>query len=90
MRNKLYFEKAATDFLGTLDAKRYKQVVQNIFRLIPEGSPHDSKKLQGHTFHRIDSGEYRIIYERIGDTIMIVLVDKRNDDEVYKQLRRLT
>lgn len=39
----------------------------------------------------VDCGEYRIVYrfKPEEDLVEIILVGKRNDDEVYKQLARL-
>jgi len=34
-------------------------------------------------------GEYRIIYRISSETIFITLVGKRNDDDVYRRMRRL-
>jgi mRNA interferase RelE/StbE len=54
--------------------------------------PADSKELTGYSnYYRVDSGEYRIIYRfnASEDLVEIILVGKRNDDEVYKQLKRL-
>ncbi len=38
-----------------------------------------------------DEGEYRIVYrfDVDADLVEVILVGKRNDDEVYKQLKRL-
>lgn len=40
--------------------------------------------------YRVDSGEYRIIYRFIPveNLVEVVLVGKRNDDDVYKRLTR--
>ncbi|TAG72751.1 MAG: type II toxin-antitoxin system RelE/ParE family toxin [Oscillatoriales cyanobacterium] len=54
--------------------------------------PNDSKQLIGYLgYYRVDSGEYRIIYNfnPEEDLVEIILVGKRNDDEVYKKLERL-
>ncbi|MBS1958376.1 MAG: hypothetical protein JST80_02795 [Bdellovibrionales bacterium] len=52
--------------------------------------PHDSQVSKGHApLRRVDVGEYRIIYIVEGDVLKIALVGKRNDDEIYKQLKRL-
>ena len=52
--------------------------------------PHDSKKLSNGD-RRVDVGEYRIIYRFDVDAqiIEVVLIGKRNDGEVYKQLKRI-
>ena len=79
----------AKDFLDQLDPKRFRQVVKKIFSLMENPKPSDSKPLQGFLFWRTDIGEYRIIYRVEGNVLKVALVDKRNDDEVYKKLSRL-
>jgi mRNA-degrading endonuclease RelE of RelBE toxin-antitoxin system len=37
---------------------------------------------------RNDVGEYRIVYDVQGDTLRVLVVGKRNDDAVYKALKR--
>jgi mRNA interferase RelE/StbE len=40
--------------------------------------------------YRVDSGEYRIYYE-VDDrerTVVVLLVAKRGDDEIYRRLKR--
>mgnify|MGYP003547500942 FL=1 len=54
--------------------------------------PADSKKLRGYyKYYRVDSGEYRIVYtyNSTADLSEIILVGKRNDDEIYQKLERL-
>lgn len=78
--------------------KPARQIAARISRLRMDPHPQDSKKLQGTDLLRVDSGEYRIIY-RIGkeanpDTgkeepvLLIDAIGKRNDDEVYRHIRR--
>jgi len=38
----------------------------------------------------VDCGEYRIIYYVDGEVLRVPLIGKRNDDEVYKRLQRLS
>ncbi len=89
MRN-LSLTHKAQDFLKALQAKPFKQITMGIIELTQNPQPHDSKALKGYTgLFRKDSGEYRIIYRYDDSTIYIMLIGKRNDDEVYKQLERL-
>jgi mRNA interferase RelE/StbE len=75
--------------LNSLPAKHFKQVVTKALALTSEPFPSDSKALHGHEgLFRIDSGEYRIVYAVMEDAVQIILVGKRNDDEVYRQLSR--
>ena len=55
-----------------------------------EPYPHDAAQLTGYPFHRVDVGEYRIVYRATETEIELLLVGKRNDDEIYKQLKRKT
>ncbi len=49
--------------------------------------PPDSIHMQGYPFKRVDIGEYRIVYRVEGDCVNVACIGKRNDDEVYKQLK---
>lgn len=80
------------DFLKGLQPKIAAQIAKKVLALNVEPRPIDSKELTGYTgYYRVDSGEYRIVYRfrPEEDLVEIILVGKRNDDEVYKQLKRL-
>lgn len=79
--------KQAMTFLKGLDAKQYKQVVGSIFALLKDALPHDSSVLRGakNGERRIDIGEYRIIYTYDKELVSIIIIGKRNDDDVYKK-----
>lgn len=80
---------AARSFIKDLPAKQSKQVTNKIFDLLRDPYPHDAEKIQGlQGYRRVTSGEYRIAYTVVGETIRIALVGKRNDDEIYKALAR--
>lgn len=59
-----------------------------MFRLMAEPQGHDSKPLVGAAYGRVDRGEYRVIDDWTPDTVRIVLIGKRNDDEVYRRMKR--
>lgn len=86
---KLLLSKGAKDFLDTLPPKQFRQVVLTVFRLLSEPYPHDVKLLKGYPYHRVDVGEYRVVYEVNEEELHVLVVGKRNDDEVYKRLKRL-
>ncbi|WP_410526158.1 palindromic element RPE3 domain-containing protein [Rickettsia endosymbiont of Orchestes rusci] len=52
--------------------------------------PHDSKLLKGseEQYHRVDVGEFRIIYQKNKEIFYIFIIGKRNDAEVYKLFKR--
>ena len=78
-------------FLDKLPPKQFRQVVKALLKLTSNPEPHDSDELKGHApWRRQDIGEYRIVYYVIDDDVLRVpLIGKRNDDEVYKKLKRL-
>jgi mRNA interferase RelE/StbE len=75
-----------------LDAKQYRQVVSAILALLTNPEPHDSQLLRGATRgeRRLDVGEFRAIYAITGETVEILVVGKRNGDEVYKIWQRMS
>jgi mRNA interferase RelE/StbE len=85
---KIKILKKNINFLDTLPAKQYKQIVAKIFELIKNPYPQDSKKLRGYEFYRVDIGEYRIIYFIKEGILEIVLIGNRNDSNVYKKLKQ--
>jgi mRNA interferase RelE/StbE len=88
MMLKLEIKRPAYNCLIELQAKQFKQVMLSIIRLTKDPYPNDSQKLAGYPYYRVDVGEFRVIYDiEDKETVRIILVGKRNDDEVYKRLR---
>ena len=80
------------DFLNGLQPKIAAQIAKKVLALNIEPLPADSEQLSSYQgLYRVDSGEYRIIYRYFPDQdlIEVILVGKRNDDDVYKRLKRL-
>ena len=75
-------------FIKKLIAKHARQVAAKITELRNNPYPQDSIKLKGYAYHRADIGEYRIVYQVEESVLEILLIGKRNDDEVYKKLKR--
>ena len=86
----IVLSKRSIKFLKAIHPRHAKQLKVRILSLKAEPFPHDSKNLVGHPFHRVDAGEFRIVYKVDAEIIYITLVGKRNDDDVYKRLRRLS
>ena len=83
---KLLVSKQAYAFLENLPPKQFRQVLRKVLALLENPRPHDTEQLKGYPFLRNDAGEYRIVYDLQGDTLRLILVGKRNDDEIYRQL----
>jgi mRNA interferase RelE/StbE len=87
---KLRISKKAEKFLKEILPKHQKQIALKILELQKNGHGQDSKKLKASVFFRSDIGEYRIIYQIENDEILVVLlIGKRNDNDVYKKINRL-
>ncbi len=85
----LALTKEAHDFVRALEAKQFKQVMGKILALLFEPAPADSSALKGYeNLYRVDMGEHRIVYRFDAKSVSVLIVDKRNDDEVYKKLAR--
>lgn len=78
----------AEKFLRKLQPKHGGQLARKIEALCENPYPQDSQQLRGYPALRVDSGEYRIIYRVTNLWLFVLIVGKRNDSEVYKELRR--
>ncbi len=78
----------AQEFVDRLPPKQRRQVAAKIAALRHDPAPPDVGPIRGTTWLRTDIGEYRIVYRVEGDTLLVPIVGKRNDDEVYRRLRR--
>ena len=90
----LEIEKRAADFIESLPPKPFKQVMGKVLGLLKTPFPHDSRPLIGYPgLFRVDVGEYRIVYEpqpaETPAVIKVPIAGKRNDDAVYRELRRV-
>ena len=89
---KLDISRSAKKFIEKLfssQPKHAKQIAAKLDTLKTEPYPNDSKKLKGRfeSFHRVDIGEYRIVYRFSQDDnqcLLISWIGKRNDSEIYK------
>ena len=88
MRN-LSLTREALDFIAGLEAKPFKQVMAKVLSLLVDPIPADSSALRGYKgLFRADIGEHRIVYRYNDTAVSVLVVDKRNDDQVYKKLGR--
>ena len=86
----LDFSKQALGFIESLQLKQKKQIANKIQSLLENPRPQDCKKLKGgDEYFRVDVGEYRIIYSIEKTTILIFVIGKRNDDDVYRKFERV-
>lgn len=81
---------AAQRFIAKVPAKHGGQIALRIQFLASNPTAPRSKLLEGFApLRRFRSGGYRIIYFVDGNYLRVVLVDRRNDDAVYRRLKRM-
>ncbi|OYZ38158.1 MAG: addiction module toxin RelE [Alphaproteobacteria bacterium 16-39-46] len=86
---KISFSKSSQKILRSPPPKHKHQCALKIQALRLNPLPQDSKLLKGTSFFRCDMGEYRIVYQHNTEILIIILIDKRNDDRIYRRLSRL-
>jgi mRNA interferase RelE/StbE len=89
MSLKLDLERRARGFLDGLPAKQFRQVAVRLFDLLRDPEASDTSALKNSPYRRADVGEYRIVYRVEGDVLLVPLIGKRNDGDVYKRLGRM-
>ncbi len=86
---KIDFSRDAAKFYFGLQPKQFKQMAIALHELTRDPEPNDSVSMKGYSgFRRKDVGEFRVVYSVANETIIIDVIDKRNDDEVYKAFKR--
>jgi mRNA interferase RelE/StbE len=84
----IQLHKQATKFIASVPPKQQRQIATALVRLQMHEQPHDSKKLHGYDYYRIDCGEYRVIYNWNESVVFVYIIGKRNDGDVYRKLKR--
>lgn len=87
---KLDLDWRAERFMGKRPPKHRAQIYRKLDALCENPHPSDSKALGGYSLLRADIGEYRITYRVEEPYLKVYVIGKRNDDEVYKKLKRMT
>jgi mRNA interferase RelE/StbE len=87
---RIEFYKPALRFLKSVPPKHGRQLLAKISELaLAQEPPPDAKHLAGLPFWRARAGDYRIVYDFTPDTLFVVTIGKRNDDEIYRQVRQI-
>ena len=84
----LSLSRASVRFLDALPPRQYRQVARKIIMLMTDPQPADAERLKGYDFHRVTVGEYRVIFDVHDGVLRIIVIGRRNDDEVYRRLGR--
>ncbi len=66
------------------DLVRIKKKIEGLASNLP--APHTTKMKGDNSFHRVRSGNYRIIYEIQDDSLVVLVVKVGHRKDVYKKL----
>ncbi len=66
------------------DLVRIKKKIEELGRNLPE--PNTTKMKGNNSFHKVRTGNYRIIYEIHGDSLVILIVKVGHRKDIYKKL----
>ena len=79
----------AKEFIEAVSKKHAQQLIARIERLAENPAP-QSKLLEGYApLRRLRSGDYRIIYFIDRDVLKVPLIDRHNDDQIYRRLKQM-
>lgn len=87
---RLNLSKDAARFIAAIDRKHAGQIFLRIIGLMENPRAQDVRDLKGTdtACWRADVGEFRVIFTVEGDELRVILIGKRNDDEIYKTMSR--
>lgn len=66
------------------DLVRIKKKIDELGRNLPE--PNTTKMKGNNDFHRVRTGDYRIIYEIHGDRLVVLIVKVGHRKDIYQNL----
>lgn len=81
MQNKVYFKKSAIKDLKSLDPSKRDELFEEITAELSENS-HCGKPLKNSEYFSYRSGNYRAIYLKVSDGVLVVKIAHRK--EVYR------
>lgn len=86
----ILYSNDVVDFIKSLENKSGRQVWEKLAGLCQEPRPISSTPLVAHKgYRRLRVGDFRVVYSVTETQVRIVLIDRRNDDEVYRALDRV-
>ena len=80
----LVFRKSIAKDLRAFPKKDVKRIMQRISALVLDPRPPGCEKLSGQERYRIRQGAYRIIYEIVDATLLVLVVKVGHRRDVYR------
>ncbi len=86
---KISLEKRALKALGSFTGKDERRISKKIMALRENPQAPNTCLLKNSSWRRAKCGGYRIIYRVEEGILRVLLIGKRNDDEIYRVLMRI-
>lgn len=84
MKYRIELNKKSQKFIKSQPPKQQERLIKAIYKL-PEG---DVKALAGfNNVYRLRVGDYRVIYEKYDDMLLITVVNVGNRGQIYNRLK---
>ena len=80
----VFVGKKVEKFLNTLPEPYFSAITIAMDELENDPRPQGCKKLKGNTSYRIRVGNYRIVYDILDDTLVIIVINIGHRKNVYK------
>ncbi len=81
---RIVIKKSATKEIERIEKKNRIRIIEKIRSLANDPRPEGCKKLSGQEKYRIRQGNYRILYQVIGDALIITVVKVGHRRDVYR------
>lgn len=87
MRYEIRFKKSAWETLQSIERDTRGRLKEAILALADNPTPAGCRKLAGNRpFYRIRVGSYRVIYEIMGDVLVVLVLKVGHRRDVYRDL----
>ena len=87
MGYRIHYRRAAIRYIRKMAADQRRRVISAIEKLgeNPKNQALDVKKLSGREGFRLRVGDYRVLFERHDDELVILIVNVKPRGEAYKE-----
>lgn len=83
-RYRIQFKNSVAKDLRSYPKKDIKKILGRIDTLAEDPRPPGAKKLSGSDYYRVRQGMYRIVYEIVGDALIVYVIKVAHRSSIYR------
>ena len=83
-RYRIQFKNSVAKDLRNFPKKDVKKILRKIDTLAEDPRPPGMKKLSGSNYYRVRQGPYRIVYEIVGDELIVYVIKVAHRSSIYR------